>query len=125
LFNRARTGSSNTDVLFIDASRQYADGKNQSTMRPEHTDRIVELVKAFRNAPDGQAGLVADKLAYRATLDELRENDYNLNIPRYVDTFEEEEPIDIRATQVEITQLEGQLAEAKAQMQQYLQELGF
>lgn len=125
LFNRARTGSSNTDVLFIDASRQYVDGKNQSTMRPEHIDRIVELVKAFRNTPDGQAGLVADKLAYRATLDELRENDYNLNIPRYVDTFEEEEPIDIRATQVEITQLEGQLAEAKARMQQYLQELGF
>ncbi len=125
LFNRSRTGSANTDVLFVDASRDYADGKNQSALRPEHINRIVDTVQTFRQTPDGPAGLVADKYAYRVTLDEIRENDYNLNIPRYVDTFEEEEPIDIRATQAEITQLEAQLVNAKAQMQRYLQELGF
>lgn len=125
LFNRARTNSTNTDVLFIDASREFADGKNQNNLLPKHIARIVETVQTFRNTPDGAAGIVADKYAYRAPLEEIQENDYNLNIPRYVDTFEEETPIDIRATQDQIIQLEGQLTEAKARMQRYLHELGF
>ncbi|WP_207509932.1 type I restriction-modification system subunit M [Telluribacter humicola] len=125
LFNRARTDATNTDVLFVDASQSYDDGRNQSMLKKKHLDQIVELVASFRNEPQGTTGVVVDKFAYRATRDEIRENDYNLNIPRYVDTFEEEEPIDIAATQQQIARLEGELAEAKKRMSQYLSELGF
>jgi type I restriction enzyme M protein len=65
-----------------------------------------------------------DKYAYPATLDELEENDFNLNIPRYVDTFEEEEDINILAVQEEIEALEAELAETQAKMRAYLEELG-
>ncbi len=65
-----------------------------------------------------------DKYAYVADFDEIKENDFNLNIPRYVDTFEEEEEIDIRAVQDEIDELDTELAQVQEQMQGYLKELG-
>lgn len=55
---------------------------------------------------------------------EIEENDYNLNIPRYVDTFEEEEPIDIKAVMAEIKELEAQRADLDKQIEAYLKELG-
>jgi type I restriction enzyme M protein len=65
------------------------------------------------------------KYAYRATVEEVRENEYNLNIPRYVDTFEPEPEVDIPAVQREIKGLERQLAETREEMAGYLEELGF
>jgi type I restriction enzyme M protein len=59
-----------------------------------------------------------------ATIEEIQENDYNLNIPRYVDTFEEEEPVDIEATKEKIVNIENELVAVKEQMQGYLEELG-
>lgn len=59
-----------------------------------------------------------------ATLDEIRENEYNLNIPRYVDAFEEEEPIDIQQVQSNIARLKAEITEAEKQMDAYLKELG-
>ena len=112
VFNRAKRTK---DVLFIDASREYLDGKNQNRLRPEDIEKIVRSLKAFKTV---------EKYAYRATFDEIRENDFNLNIPRYVDTFEEEEEIDIAAVQHEIDDLEGQLAVTRKEMAKYLKELG-
>lgn len=66
-----------------------------------------------------------DKYAYVATLDEIRENDYNLNIPRYVDTFEEEAEIDLMAVRSERLALQAVLAELEAEMKGYLEELGY
>ena len=65
-----------------------------------------------------------DKYSYLASLDEIRENDFNLNIPRYVDTFEEEELVDIDEVQRSIANIEAELAQVQAQMKQYLEELG-
>ncbi len=65
-----------------------------------------------------------DKYAYVASRGEIEGNDYNLNIPRYVDTFEAEEAIDLPAVQAEIETLEGQLADVKTRMAAYLKELG-
>lgn len=95
------------DVLFVDASRDYLPGKNQNSLSDEHIRRIVEAVKARQDV---------EKYAYVATFEEIKENDFNLNIPRYVDTFEEEEEIDIDAVQKEIEQLENELAEVRAKM---------
>ena len=76
------------DVLFIDASRDFTAGKTQNALFDAHLDKIVATFDARQNV---------DKYAYVATLDEIAENDFNLNIPRYVDTFEEEEEIDVAA----------------------------
>ncbi len=66
-----------------------------------------------------------EKYAYRATLGEIRENEFNLNIPRYVDTFEEEAEVDVKAVQAEIKSIEEQLASVRREMAKHLKELGF
>ena len=66
-----------------------------------------------------------DKYAYLASFDEIKENDFNLNIPRYVDTFVEELEIDIESVQEEISQIESELVEVKQEMTGYLKELGY
>lgn len=112
LFNKAKTHG---DVLFIDASREYKDAKNQNILTEEHLDKIVKTYRAFETV---------DKYAYRATPQELADNDFNLNIPRYVDTFEEEEEIDLGAVKNEIAGLEKELVEVRKKMDGYLKELG-
>ncbi len=103
------------DVMFIDASREFEDGKNQNKLRAQDLDKIAKTYKARK---------AVDKYAYAASMAEIKENEYNLNIPRYVDTFEEEEEIDIRAEQKEIDRLEGDLAGIRKEMKGYLKELG-
>lgn len=103
-------------VLFIDASRDFTDAKNQTRLRPEDIGRIVST---YRNRAS------VDKYAYLATRKEIRENDYNLNIPRYVDTFEEEETIDLAAVQSDIDRLETELADLKATLRTHLQGLNY
>ncbi|MDC7227013.1 MAG: type I restriction-modification system subunit M [Spirochaetales bacterium] len=105
-----------TDILFIDASREFQNSKNQNRLTSENIDKIVST---FKNRE------TKDKYSYLASQEEIQENDYNLNIPRYVDTFEEEEPVDIPAVQKEIEQLEGELSELRTKMNGYLKELGF
>lgn len=112
LFNK---GKKHNDVLFIDASKEYESGKKQNKLREEHLTKIVTTYRAFADVP---------KYAHRATLQEIEGNDFNLNIPRYVDTFEAEEAIDLKAVQKEIAQLEGELSEVKTQISTYLKELG-
>ena len=112
LFNKAKTHG---DVLFIDASREYKDAKNQSLLANEHLDKIVKTYRDFETV---------EKYAYRATMQEIVDNDFNLNIPRYVDTFEEEAEIDLGAVKQEIVKVEKELAAVRAKMDGYLKELG-
>lgn len=107
---------SDNNVLFIDASREFKSGKNQNQLGEADIQKIIATYKARTNV---------DKYAYLATLDEIKENDYNLNIPRYVDTFEEEEEIDLVAVRKEREQLKSQLADLEVEMSKYLQELGY
>ncbi len=103
------------DILFIDASKGFEKAKNQNMLREEHIDKIVE---AYRNRT------VIEKYSHLATLQEVAENDYNLNIPRYVDTFEAEEEIDIQAVMQEIKSLEAKRAELDKEIDVYFKELG-
>ena len=103
-------------VLFIDASREYGDGKNQNALRREDIDKIVATYKARQSV---------DKYAYLATLEEIKNNDYNLNIPRYVDTFEEEPEIDMQALLAERVSLKNELERLEGEMEGYLKELGY
>lgn len=81
------------DVLFIDASKLYEKEKKQNVMREEHIDRVLELYTARKTV---------NKEAYLASFEDIKANDYNLNIPRYVDTSEEEPEVDIRQLSVSI-----------------------
>ncbi|MBF0155326.1 MAG: type I restriction-modification system subunit M [Magnetococcales bacterium] len=114
--SRERGGHNETrrDVLFIDASREFVDGKNQNSLSVEQLDKIVAVYRKRKGV---------DKYAYVAPFEEIAENDFNLNIPRYVDTFEEEEEIDVAAVQQEIDDLETELAEVRQRMASYLKEL--
>ena len=101
------------DVLFIDASgkEHYQAGKNQNILLDEHLDNIVAAVTTREEV---------EKYAHLASFEEIKENDFNLNIPRYVDTFEEEVEIDIVAVQAEIITLETELTEVRQKMAEML-----
>ncbi|MCU7837947.1 MAG: type I restriction-modification system subunit M [Candidatus Thiodiazotropha sp. (ex Troendleina suluensis)] len=104
------------DVLFIDASREFKAGKSQNLLTEVNIIRIVEVYQARQGV---------DKYAYLASTDEIKDNDYNLNIPRYVDTFEEEEEIDLMAVRAERKRLKEELAQLEVEMEGYLKELGY
>jgi len=114
VFKKNRT---RRDVLFIDASGEenYEKGKNQNKLREQDIEKIVETYEKYEDV---------DKYAYVATYEEIKENDYNLNIPRYVDTFEEEEPVDMEEVARNIENIKAELKEVEEQMAKYLKELG-
>lgn len=107
-------------LLFIDASKGFVSNKNQNVLGAEHINHIVEVYNKFHDQVMDK-GIVEEKFAYIANLAEITENDFNLNIPRYVDTYEEEPEIDIAVTQTRIEELEKELVGVKTEMEQYLQ----
>jgi len=114
IFKKNRTTK---NIFFIDASGEdnYEKGKNQNILRQQDIDKIV---KTYHKRT------VIEKYSYEAKYKEIVENDFNLNIPRYVDTFEEEEEVDITSVKAEIAGIETELADVQAQMAKYLRELG-
>ncbi|MCH4296127.1 type I restriction-modification system subunit M [Shewanella sp. 3B26] len=113
IFKKQKTDNK---VLFIDASREFKPGKNQNILSEENIQKIVETYQARESV---------DKYAYLASFDEIKENDFNLNIPRYVDTFEEEMEIDLMAVRAERKELQKELDALEIEMAAYLKELGY
>jgi type I restriction enzyme M protein len=111
-----RKSKADRNMLFIDASQDFKPGKNQNQLTRQHLDQILSTYRAGESVP---------KYAHLATLDEVAANDWNLNIPRYVDTFEEEEEIDLVAVRTERLKLKEELVALEAKMDGYLKELGF
>ena len=102
------------DILFIDASQHFEKVKTQNYLRDEDVDRIVDTFSKR---------ITIDKYSYVASLGEVRENDYNLNIPRYVDTFEEEESVDISGVASELKELETEIQNTDETIAEYCREL--
>jgi type I restriction enzyme M protein len=121
IFDRSRekggANEDNKDVLFIDASGKdhFVSGKNQNILSDNHIQAVVDAYEAREDK---------EKYAHVANFNEINENDFNLNIPRYVNTFEEEEEIDIQAVQQDITDLEAELITIRAEMTRLLAEVG-
>lgn len=119
IFDRSReeggANESRRDVLFIDASKAFTPSKTQNVMDDVHIGKVLETYRTRAEI---------ERYSHRASPEELAENGYNLNIPRYVDTFEPEEEIDVAAVQRDIERIEGELAEVRAKMAGYLKELG-
>jgi type I restriction enzyme M protein len=114
IFDKSRSRKDLTDILFIDASKEHGDGKNQNILRSEDIEKIVLTFKAYETV---------DQYAYRASLSEIIEADYNLNISRYVDTFQEEAEIDIAAIEQDIERIEIELHETTEKMTNLLTEI--
>jgi type I restriction enzyme M protein len=100
--------------LFIDASQHFEKVKNQNVLREEDIDKIIST---YRNRT------TEDKYAYVATMDEVIENDYNLNIPRYVDAFEEEEAVDLEAVSNELQSLDSDMSNTDKTIANFCMEL--
>ena len=113
VFKKCRENEDN--ILFIDASKDFEAGKNQNRLRDEDVDKIIET---YKNRVE------IEKYCHVAPMAEIKENEYNLNIPRYVDTFEEEEEIDIKAVQQDLKDIDKQIAEVDKELNVYLKELG-
>jgi type I restriction enzyme M protein len=103
------------NVLFIDASQHFEKVKTQNFLRPLHIDKIVDTYKART---------VEDKYSYVSSLKEIADNDYNLNIPRYIDTFEEEEAVNLKAVAKELKKLDADMKATDATIEKFCKELG-
>ena len=113
VLKKKRTYADN--ILFIDASQHFEKVKTQNMLRPEDIDKIVSTYRERTTE---------DKYSYVAPLAEVRENDYNLNIPRYVDTFEEEAPVDLKQVARELVTLEKDMQQTDATIADYCKQLG-
>ena len=113
VFKKCRTPEES--VLFIDASREFTKGKNQNYLSAKNIDKIIETYAARAEI---------DKYSHNASLAEIAENDFNLNIPRHVDTFEPEPEIDLVAVTAEIKQIDQKSAEVDAKIAEFCEELG-
>lgn len=114
VLKRERNGNSD-NILFIDASNDFEAGKNQNILRECDIDKIVETYERREDV---------DKYAHVATMQEIEENGFNLNIPRYVDTFEPEEEIDLNEVAAEIRKLQSEIKEIDAELKPFFDELG-
>lgn len=113
VFKKCR--EANDNVVFIDASQSFEKGKNQNHLTDDDVNQIVDTYSKRETI---------DKYSYVASLDDIKDNDYNLNIPRYVDTFEEEEPIDLDQVQQDLKNIDKEIADVESEINEYLKELG-
>lgn len=110
-----RRGRAERDVLFVDASHEFEPGKKQNRLREADIARIAATVRSRRSD---------SRYAHLASLEEVMENEYNLNIPRYVNTYDEEETVDLAASQLRIAELEHELMRTRAEVKKHLEALG-
>ena len=103
------------DVLFIDASQHFEKVSTQNHLRAEDIDKIVDTYRKRESI---------EKYSHVAKLSEIEENDFNLNIPRYVDTFEEEEPVDLAEVSQKLEELEKEMGETNKTIANFCEELG-
>ena len=112
---KTNRGENKDNILFIDASRDFIKGRSNNDISAEHIQKIVNTYVAREDVP---------KYAHVATMEEIEQNDFNLNIPRYVDTAEKEEEIDVRKVMGEIAQIQKEKAEMQKQIEENLKILG-
>ncbi|KYG94000.1 type I restriction-modification system subunit M [Paenibacillus polymyxa] len=111
---KGREARKSKDILFIDASNEFEKGKNQNKLSPKNIEKIIET---YSNRKD------VEKYAHVASLDEIKENDYNLNIPRYVDTFEEEGVIPLSQVAQELSEVKVDITNSYEKLFELLNEL--
>lgn len=116
MLNRKKADEHKDKVFILDGSKDYQEGKNQNVLRDEDIEKIVQAYNQWEDQ---------EKYCRVVDLEEIEENDYNLNIARYIDTTEEEEEIDVQAALNDLKKLEQERDKIESKMYGYLKELGF
>ena len=116
IINKNKPKKRKGKVFFLYGANDYLEGKNQNKLRREDIEKVVNAYREYR---------VIEKYCRPVSLDEIRGNDYNLNITRYIDITEEEEPIDVQAVLKELKEVKKERSNVERKMNQYLKELGF
>ncbi|MEW9672403.1 N-6 DNA methylase [Ammoniphilus sp. 3BR4] len=116
IFNRKKSASKKGKVFFLNGANDYQEGKNQNFLRDEDIQNIVEAYDKWEDV---------EKYCRTVELEEIRQNDYNLNIARYVDSTDEEKQIDVAEAIAELRKLEEERQEIELVMNGYLRELGY
>ncbi|MBI3292480.1 MAG: SAM-dependent DNA methyltransferase [Elusimicrobia bacterium] len=116
ILNKKKASERKGKVFFLYGARDFQEGKNQNKLRPEDIQKIVTAYKGYTTV---------EKYCRPVALDEIRRNDYNLNIPRYIDITEEEPPIDVQKTLDELAELKEVRAEAEEKVANFMKELGY
>ena len=116
ILNRKKADEHKGKVFILDGSKDYQEGKNQNVLRDEDIEKIVQAYNQWEDQ---------EKYCRVVDLEEIEENDYNLNIARYIDTTEEEEEIDVQAALNDLKKLEQERDEIEKKMYGYLKELGY
>jgi type I restriction enzyme M protein len=116
IINKNKPPQRKGKVLFIDASQGFVKDGNKNKLRDEDVEKIIQTLNEFQDV---------EKFASVVDIETIQENDYNLNISRYVDTTEEEEQVDIPAVIKEIQELKLKITETEQRLNGYLKELGF
>jgi type I restriction enzyme M protein len=115
ILNKNKPANRKNKILFIYAAKEFEEGKNRDKLRNSDITKILDAFKEYKDA---------DKYCHIADLEEIKENEFNLNVPRYVDISEPEEEIDIQSTINELKKLEKEREEIESKVQQDLKELG-
>lgn len=116
ILNRNKPEEYKNKIFFLDGSQDYQGGKNQNTLRDQDIEKIIATYDKYEEI---------EKYCRPVSIEEIRENDYNLNITRYIDTTEEEEEIDVAAALLELRKMEGDREKIEAVMYGYMRELGY
>lgn len=103
-------------MLFVDASNLFEKEKKQNVMNKEHIDRVIKLYNDRKTV---------DKLSFLASYEDIEKNDFNLNIPRYIDTSEEEEEIDLRELSANLRNIDREIKESNEALMKMFGELTF
>ena len=116
IINKDKPKKRKGKVFFLYGANDYLEGKNQNKLKREDIEKVVNAYREYR---------VIEKYCRPVSLDEIRGNDYNLNITRYIDITEEEEPIDVQAVLKKLKEVKKERSNVERKMTQYLKELGF
>ncbi len=116
MLNKNKPAERKDKVIFIYGEEDYEEGSNQNFLRDKDIEKILD---AYHNFED------IEKYCRVADMEEIERNDYNLNVPRYVDTTEEEEPVDVKEVLSELDEIEKERDKIKDEMMGYLKELGY
>lgn len=124
IFNKGRINGNNSNILFIDASREFEQDKRKNILSDENIKHIVATYEAFKANPSTASQAVKQRYSYIATHEEIENNDYNINIARYITSEEEKQEVDINQLKSEIEILDKKLADINNKMQKHLRNFG-
>ena len=116
IFNRNKPEHKKGKVLIIDAEHDYLEGKNQNTLKKQDIEKIIKAYDKYEDV---------EKYARVVGMKELEENDFNLNVRRYIDSTEEQEVIDVKQVWTELKQLEKERIEIDKKVAGFIAELGY